>query len=180
MPDSRNPAASSPDPAGALLSIAGLGLLLWAIIEAPARGWASAQVTGAGLASLAVLGIFVAWEARSRHPMLKLSFFRDRRFSIAAAGEFLGIFGLLGALFLQTQVLQFGFGYSPLQAGLRILPVAAVLCVCAPMSPVVARVIGVKLTVAAGLAAIAGGLWQNSGGIHRRRALHGLSCPACC
>jgi len=161
VPDSKNPAASRPDPAGALLSIVGLGLLLWAIIEAPAYGWASAQVTGAGLASLAVLGIFVAWEARSRHPMLKLSFFRDRRFSIAAAGEFLGIFGLMGALFLQTQMLQFGFGYSPLQAGLRILPVAAVLCVCAPMSPAVARVIGVKLTVAAGLMAIAGGLWQN-------------------
>ena len=162
VPDSRNPAASRSDPIGALLSIFGLGLLLWAIIEAPARGWASAQVTGAGLASLTVLGIFIAWEARSRHPMLKLGFFRDRRFSMAAAGEFLGIFGLLGALFLQTQVLQFGFGYSPLQAGLRILPVAAVLCACAPMSPVIARVIGVKLTVAAGLAAIAGGLWQNS------------------
>ena len=162
MPGSKNPAASSPDPAGALLSIAGLGLLLWAIIEAPAHGWASAQVAGAGLASLAVLGIFVAWEARSRHPMLKLGFFCDRRFSIAAAGECLGIFGLLGALFLQTQMLQFDLGYSPLQAGLRILPVAAVLCVSAPLSPVVARVIGIKFTVAAGLAAIAGGLWQNS------------------
>jgi EmrB/QacA subfamily drug resistance transporter len=162
VPDSKNPAASRPDPAGALLSIAGLGLLLWAIIEAPTQGWASAQVTGAGLAGLAVLGIFVAWEARSRHPMLKLGFFRDRRFSIAAAGELLGIFGLMGALFLQTQMLQFGFGYSPLQAGLRILPVAAVLCVIAPLSPAIARVIGIKFTVAAGLAAIAGGLWQNS------------------
>jgi EmrB/QacA subfamily drug resistance transporter len=162
VPDSRNPAAKRIDPVGALLSIAGLGLLLWAIIEAPAQGWTSWQVTGTGLASLAVLGIFVAWEARSRNPMLKLGFFSDRRFSIAAAGECLGVFGLLGALFLQTQILQFDLGYSPLHAGLRVLPVAAVLCVSAQVSPVVARVIGIKFTVAAGLAAIACGLWQNS------------------
>src|ERR1039457_6799832 len=56
VPDSKNPAAERPDPWGAVLSITGLGLLLWAIIEAPARGWASAEVIGAGLASLVVLG----------------------------------------------------------------------------------------------------------------------------
>jgi EmrB/QacA subfamily drug resistance transporter len=162
VPPSKNRAAEPPDPAGALLSIAGLGLLLWAIIEAPVKGWMSAAVAGAGLASLAVLGAFVAWEARSSHPMLKLGFFADRRFSIAAAGECLGIFGLMGALFLQTQVLQFDLGYSPLAAGLRILPVAAVLCATAPLSPVVARVIGIRFTAAAGLAAIAGGLGWSS------------------
>ena len=137
-------------------------MLLWAIIEAPARGWASAEVAGAGLASVVVLGVFVAWEARSSHPMLNLAFFRERRFSVAAAAESLGVFGLLGALFVQTQFLQFDLGLSPLQAGLRILPMAAVLVVSAPLSPALARVIGIKLTVAAGLAAIAGGLWQIS------------------
>ena len=162
VPPSKNPAAEPPDPAGALLSIAGLGLLLWAIIEAPVKGWTSAAVAGPGLASLAVLGAFVAWEARSSHPMLKLGFFADRRFSIAAAAECLGIFGLMGALFLQTQLLQFDLGYSPLAAGLRILPVAAVLCATAPLSPVVARVIGIRFSAAAGLAAIAGGLWRIS------------------
>ena len=162
VPDSKNPAADPPDPAGALLSIAGLGLLLWAIIEAPAKGWTSGWVIGAGLASLAVLAAFVAWEARSRHPMLKLGFFSDRRFSVAAAAEILGVFGLLGALFLLTQFLQFDLGLSPLQAGLRILPMAAVLGVSGPLSPVLARVIGLKFTVAASLAAIAGGLWQIS------------------
>ncbi len=65
-------------------------------------------------------------------------------------------------MFLQTQVLQFDLGYSPLQAGLRILPIAAVLLVSAPLSPLLARFTGVKLTVAAGLAAIAAGLCWNS------------------
>ncbi len=161
VPGSKNPAAGL-DPWGAVLSITGLGLLLWAIIEAPARGWTSAEVIGVGLASLVVLGIFVAWEARSHHPMLNLAFFSDRRFSVAAAAESLGVFGLLGALFVQTQFLQFDLSFSPLQAGLRILPMAAVLGVSAPLSPILARVIGIKLTVAAGLTAIAGGLWQIS------------------
>jgi MFS family permease len=93
VPDSKNPAADSPDPWGAVLSIAGLGPLLWAIIEAPASGWGSGTVVGAELASLAVLGTFVAWEARSRHSMLKLGFFSDRRFSVAAAAEILGSSG---------------------------------------------------------------------------------------
>ncbi len=162
VPDSKNPAADRPDPWGAALSIGGLGLLLWAIIEAPASGWGSWKVIGAGLASLAVLGTFVTWEARSSHPMLKLGFFSDRRFSVAAAAEILGVFGLLGALFVQTQFLQFDLGLSPFQAGLRILPMAAVLAVAAPLSPLLARVIGLKVTVAAALAAIAGGLWQIS------------------
>jgi EmrB/QacA subfamily drug resistance transporter len=160
--DSKNPSAARPDPAGAVLSVAGLGLLLWAIIEAPTQGWVSGEVLGTGFGSLVVLGSFVAWEARSDHPMLNLGFFSDRRFSIAAAAECLGTFGLLGALFLLTQFLQFDLGLSPLEAGVRILPLAAVLIVSAGVSPILAHVVGVKLTVAAGLAAIAGGLWQIS------------------
>jgi EmrB/QacA subfamily drug resistance transporter len=160
VPDSKNPAAERPDPGGAVLSIAGLGLLLWAIIEAPSHGWTSPGVVGAGLVSLATLGAFVGWEAHSTHPMLQLAFFRQRRFSVAAAGECLGVFGLMGALFVQTQFLQFGLGMSPLQAGLRLLPLAAMLIASAALSPVIARAIGVRFTVASGLAAIAGGLWQ--------------------
>ena len=162
LPDSKNPDADRPDPVGAALSIAGLGLLLWAIIEGPTEGWSSVSVVGLGALSVTALAGFIAWEAHTDHPMLDLAFFRDRRFSIAAASESLGIFGLMGVLFLQTQFLQFDLGYTPLQAGLRILPTAAMICLSAPLSPVVARRIGIKLVVAAGLAAIAGGLWQMS------------------
>ena len=162
VPDSKNPASARPDPGGSVLSIAALGLLLWAIIEGPTEGWTSLPVVGAGVAGLMVLGAFVIWEARSPHPMLKLGFFRNPRFSMAAAAEMLGTFGLLGALFVQTQFLQFDLLFSPLQAGLRILPLAAVLVVSATLSPRLARVIGVKLTIGIGLAAIAGGLWQIS------------------
>ena len=176
VPDSKNPSAESPDPVGALFSIAGLGLLLWAIIEAPSVGWGSLEVVLVGMASLAVIAAFIFWEARSRHPMLKLRFFAERRFSVAAAAETLGSFGLLGALFLQTQFLQFDLGYSPLQAGVRILPLAGLLVASAAMSPMVVRAVGVKLTVAAGLAAVAGGLWQISA-VSRLAASYGDVVP---
>jgi EmrB/QacA subfamily drug resistance transporter len=162
VPDSKNPAASRSDATGVLLSIAGLGLLLWAVIEGPTEGWASVDVVCAGALSLIVIAAFVVWESRSRHPMLKLALFRDRRFSTAAGAELLGVFGLLGALFVLTQFLQFDLSFSPLQAGLRILPMAAVLVVCAVFSPLVARNIGAKWTVAGALLAVGGGLWQIS------------------
>jgi len=163
VPDSKNPAAQRPDLTGALLSIAGLGLVLWAIIEAPVYGWSSGLVTGAGVAGLAVLAGFAAWERATSHPMLNLRFFRDRSFSAPIGSLGLAMFGLVGALFVLTQFLQFNLGYSPLQAGLRMLPTAAAMAVIAPLSSIAVRWAGTKLTIAAGLALIGGGLWQVSG-----------------
>ena len=162
VPDSKNPAKPATDPVGAGLSIAGLGLLLWAIIEAPTKGWTSTTVLGAGIGGLAVLSVFVGWEHASTHPMLNLSFFRSPRFSAATSAAGLNMFALFGAMFVLTQFLQFELGYTPLQAGMRILPVAAVLAAAAPGSAVLIRLAGTKVTVALGLTAIAGGLWQLS------------------
>ncbi|GID29886.1 MFS transporter [Paractinoplanes brasiliensis] len=162
VPDSRNPVPRRADPVGAALSIAGLGLLLWAIIEAPTDGWGSGRVLGAGLGGLVVLALFVVWENASSHPMLSLSFFRSRRFSVATSAAGLNTFALFGAMFVLTQFLQFTLGYSALAAGVRILPVASVLAVAAPASAQLVRLIGTKLVVAAGLTAVAGGLWQLS------------------
>ncbi|HTT54866.1 MAG TPA: MFS transporter [Streptosporangiaceae bacterium] len=163
VPDSRNPAALRPDLAGALLSIAGLGLLLWAIIEAPVRGWSSGRVIAAGLAGLTVLTVFVLWERATSHPMLNLSFFRIRAFSAAISSVWLVTFGMYGALFVLTQYLQFSLGYTALQTGIRILPAAGAVALVAPFSPVAVRLVGAKFTVAAGLLIVAAGLWQMSG-----------------
>ena len=72
------------------------------------------------------------------------------------------MFGLAGSLFVLTQFLQFNLGYSALQAGVRMLPIAAAMAVIAPLSAAVVRVAGTKLTTAAGLLLIAAGLWQVS------------------
>jgi len=162
VPDSRNPVVQRPDPGGATLSIVGLALVLWSIIEAPVSGWGAASVLATGAAGLAVLGVFLLWERASSHPMLQLRFFADRRFSAAATGELLGLFGLLGALFVQTQFLQFDLGFSPLAAGVRILPIAAVLGVTAVLSPFVVRIVGARVAATTGLLAIAAGLWQTA------------------
>ena len=105
VPDSKNPKAERTDIIGALLSVAGLGLLLWAIIEAPLKGWSSDLVREVGLSSLVALTGFVLWEIHSRHPILKIKFFANARFSIATIAEVLGLFGLAGGLFMQTQFL---------------------------------------------------------------------------
>ena len=163
VPDSRNPAARRPDLTGALLSVAGLGLLLWSIIEAPVRGWSSGLVITAGLGGLAILGTFALWEKASSHPMLNVRFFQNRAFSSAISSVWVVTFGLYGALFMLTQYLQFSLGYSALQTGIRVLPAAGAVALVAPFSPVLVRLAGSKLTTAAGLLIVAGGLYQISG-----------------
>jgi EmrB/QacA subfamily drug resistance transporter len=158
VPNSRNPASKRTDPIGAVLSIIGMGVLLWGIIEAPNRSWTSPLIIGAIVAALAVLAVFAWWERRSVHPMLQLTFFRSRRFSVAIGAMALVIFALMGALFLITQYLQFSLGYSAFQTGLRIAPIAAVLLVVAPLSTLAVRYVGTKPIVFGGLALIAVGL----------------------
>ena len=180
VPDSRNPAAKAPDLAGAGLSMAGIGVILWSIIEAPTRGWSSPLVIGAGAVGLAVLALFAVWERITDHPMLNLSFFRQRPFSAAIPAVVTLTFGLFGALFVLTQFLQLALGFTALQAGIRLLPVAAAVIVVAPASAVSVRAIGPKFTIAAGLALVAAGLWLISGcrRQHRLRPSGGGYGPA--
>lgn len=168
VPNSHDPAARSPDVLGALLSIAGLGLLLWGIIDAPTRSWTSVPVLAATTGGCAVLALFGWWEHRSRHPMLDLAFFRAPRFSAAMGTLGLTMFALMGGLFILTQYLQFSLGYSPLAAGLRLAPMAAVLLVVAPVSNLIASRIGTKPVVLCGLALIVVGLLALS-----RTTVHG-------
>lgn len=168
VPNSRNPASERPDPIGAGLSILGLTLLLWGIIEAPVRSWTSPLVLGAIAAAALVLTGFVLWERHSTHPMLQLAFFGSRRFSVAMGAMALVFFALLGGLFLLTQYLQFSLGYSALQAGLRVTPIAAVLLVAASFSTMLVRFLGTKLVVFTGVGLIAGGL-----GLVSRVTVHG-------
>ncbi len=162
VPDSRNPHAARPDPGGGILSMLGLGCILWAIIDAPTHGWSSPRVLEVGVSGLLVLAVFGVWESRIDHPMLNLRFFRAPRFSAATSSLSLGVFGLFGALFVQTQFLQFDLHLSAIEAGVRILPIAAVVAVAAPLSTFIVRAIGSKATASIGLLAIAGGLLEIS------------------
>lgn len=157
VPESRDPNATPLDPVGALLSIAALVTLVYGIIEAPQNGWTDVLTLGA-FAAAAVLSIaFIWWERRVEHPMLRMEFFRNPRFSAASAAITLVFFALFGSIFLLTQHLQFVLGYSPLEAGFRVLPVA-VLIVAAPLSARLVESVGTKIVVSVGLLTVAAGL----------------------
>jgi len=173
VPDSKNPHARRPDPLGVVLSVFGMGSLLWAIIEAPNRSWSSPLVVGALCGAAALLTCFVLWERHSDHAMLDLSFFGSRRFSAAIGSMSLVIFSLFGGLFLLTQYLQFSLGYSALQAGLRVGPIALTILFVAPASMFLVRRLGTKLVVFSGMSAIACGF-----GILSRTTLAGTYMDA--
>lgn len=158
VPDSRDPQRRTLDVVGAPAATGGLLLLLWAIIESPVRGWHSAEVLSVGAAGVAVLLGFALWERHTAEPMLVVEAFRDRRFSVAMVSVAMAVFALMGALFVLTQYLQFSLGYSAFAAGIRILPVAGLLAVAAPLSTLLDRWIGTKAVVAVALAVIVGGL----------------------
>jgi EmrB/QacA subfamily drug resistance transporter len=151
VPTSRDPSAPPIDLLGAALSIVGLISLVWAIIEGP-NGWTDPAVLGAFALAAVLLTLFLVWERHTTYPMLDTNFFRNPRFSAASGSLMLTFFAMFGSLFLLTQFLQSVLGYTALEAGVRLLPMAAVQMVVAPLSARVVERIGTKIVVAAGLA----------------------------
>jgi EmrB/QacA subfamily drug resistance transporter len=157
VPRSRDPRAPRLDLPGLALSIAGVTLLVWSLIEAPSHGWISGTTIGGIAGAVALLSVFAWWELRTPAPLLDVHLFRNMRFTAASLAITLGFFALFGFIFLVTQYLQLVKGYSALQAGVRTLPFAITMVVAAVSSPKVVQRIGTKLVVAAGLALMAGG-----------------------
>jgi MFS transporter, DHA2 family, multidrug resistance protein len=157
VPTSRDPSAPPIDVPGALLSIAGLVALVWAIIEGPG-GWTDPEILVALALATLLLGAFVLWERHTRVPMLDMNFFRNPRFSAASGAIMLTFFAMFGSLFLLTQFLQSILGYTPLEAGLRLLPMAGVMMVISPLSAKIVERIGSKIVVATGLSVAGIGL----------------------
>jgi EmrB/QacA subfamily drug resistance transporter len=158
VPESKDPNATPLDPVGAGLSIAALVTLVYGIIEAPDRGWTDGLIIGSFAMAAVLSVVFIRWERRVEHPMLRMEFFRNPRFSAASAAITMVFFALFGSVFLLTQHLQFVLGYTPLQAGFRLLPVAT-LIVAAPTAARLVEWIGTKIVVAAGLLTVATALW---------------------
>src|SRR5262249_40704981 len=118
------------------LALAGAGMLglTWGLVRANTVGWGTAEVALTLAVGAALVAGFVAWERRARSPMLPLELFRYRGFSTANAVSFFMYAGLFGTLFLMAQFLQNALGYSPLQAGIRLLPWTATPMLIAPLA----------------------------------------------
>jgi EmrB/QacA subfamily drug resistance transporter len=155
VPESRDPEPGSFDLLGAALSTAGFSVLIYAIIEAPEQGWLSGMIVGSLAASVVLLATFFWWERRTAEPMLDLGFFRSARFSVGTAAVSVAFFALLGAIFALTQYLQFAHGYSAIEAGAVMSPIALGLMMGAGSSSKAVGRLGTSRVVAAGLAGLA-------------------------
>ncbi len=162
LPSSKNPTPRKLDPLGAVRSILALVVLLWGVIEAPSKGWGNGEVIASFVFGVLLLASFIIWELRCDHPMLNIRFFQNRRFSAANAGITMVFFAMFGAMFLISQYLQTVLGFSALEAGLRMLPMACVMLVVAPMAPRIVERVGTKVVMGSGLSLAAIGLFWAS------------------
>ncbi|OJU83075.1 MAG: MFS transporter [Solirubrobacterales bacterium 70-9] len=159
VPESKAPHPRKFDPLGQVLMILTLGLLVFGIIEAPNHGWGSDLILACFAGALAGGVALVYWEMRHPEPLIDLRFFRSPPFSGAAVISVCCFLSLGGFLFLNTIYLQEVRGYSPLHAGIALLPMAGLMMVSAPLSgrvighrgPRPALVVGSICVLAAGL-----------------------------
>jgi EmrB/QacA subfamily drug resistance transporter len=158
VPKSRDPEEARLDPVGAVLSIIGVSTLVYGLIEAPANGWSSTETLGAFAIAFVVLGMFAAWELRVDEPMLDLRYFRNPAFSTGTTGMVLVFMAMFGVMFLITQYFQQVLGYSPLEAALRLLPMAPVMIIVAPLTPRLSTRYGANRVVSVGLGTVTIGL----------------------
>jgi EmrB/QacA subfamily drug resistance transporter len=134
VPRSRAARPRRLDPVGQILVILSLASLTYAIIEAPGIGWTSAGTLGLFAFSLACFATLVSYELRRREPLLEMRFFRSVPFAGASTIALCAFAAQGGFLFLNTLYLQEVRHLSPLDAGLYMLPMAAMLLVSAPVS----------------------------------------------
>jgi EmrB/QacA subfamily drug resistance transporter len=158
IPKSRDPEHGRLDPIGAVLSIVGIGALVYGLIQAPEIGWGSGETLVAFTVATVALVAFVRWELRLDEPMLDMRFFRKPAFSVGTSGMILIFLSMYGVMFLVTQYFQLILGYSPLGAALRLLPMAPIMIIVAPLTPGLSRRFGANRVVAAGMIGIAIGL----------------------
>lgn len=144
---------------GTILSIVGLFTLVYAIIRAGMDGWTETHVLYAFGTAVVLLAAFFIWELKSSYAMLPLHFFKNMSFTGANVAMTLVFFGLMGSFFFMGQFLQSVQGYTPLQAGVRLLPMACTSFVTAMISARVAGWIGTKYTVGLGILVTAFGFF---------------------
>ncbi|MFI9564402.1 MFS transporter [Streptomyces rishiriensis] len=150
------------DLVGMALAAAGLCAVVWAIVHGEPDGWTSAKVLGTFTAGAALLVAFVAWEARTEAPMLPLSFYRARSFTLTNIVSATMYFGVFGSLFLLAQYLQIVPARTPLEAGVRTLAWTLMPMFVAPAAGLLTDRVGGGRLMALGLFLQGAGLgWIN-------------------
>ncbi|MET8976497.1 MFS transporter [Streptomyces sp. NPDC004539] len=150
------------DLGGMVLAATGLCAVVWGTVHGEPDGWTSGTVLGAFTAGTVLLAAFVAWEARAPQPMLPLSFYRIRAFTLTNVVSAAMYFGVFGSLFLLSQYLQIAPPRTPLEAGVRTLPWTLMPMVVAPVAGLLTDRVGGGRLMALGLFLQGAGLgWIN-------------------
>jgi EmrB/QacA subfamily drug resistance transporter len=143
---------------GVTLVTGGIVAIVWALVRADQAGWASAEIVSCLAGGAVLLLAFAAWEQRVSEPMLPLRLFRSRAFTAGNATTFLMTGAIFAAGFLVTQEFQLGRGYSPVSAGVRLLPFFATPMLISPIAGAVSDRIGRRPVMATGLFLLTAGL----------------------
>ncbi|MFD9598008.1 DHA2 family efflux MFS transporter permease subunit [Kitasatospora sp. NPDC059973] len=146
------------DMSGTLLVSGGLFGIVYGMVRAPSDGWTDSSVLTGLVAGTALLAAFVVHGIRARNPMLPMRLFRSRAFSAINAASLLMFLGMFGSIFLISQYMQGVLGYSPTEAGLRMLPWTGMPMLVSPFAGILSDRFGGRPVVAAGLFLQAAGL----------------------
>jgi EmrB/QacA subfamily drug resistance transporter len=139
------------DLAGVALVTGGVVALVWALVRANQSGWGSAEIVSTLAAGTLLLLLFAAWESRHAEPMIPLRLFRDRAFALGNATAFLMSGAIFAGAYFVTQEFQFARGYSPVSAGLRLLPFFATPMLISPLAGAIASRVGLRPVMTLGL-----------------------------
>jgi EmrB/QacA subfamily drug resistance transporter len=130
------------DPLGVLLLSGSLFTLAWGLIKSQTHGWGAAYTLGFLAAAIVLMAAFVAWELRVKIPLIPMELFRSASLSAGLVLVILGLFGLFGVLFFMTLYLQRIHGYSPIQSGVRLLPLTGMFAFSAPLGGLLTAKLG--------------------------------------
>jgi len=158
VPESRDPRPGRIDIPGVLLSILGLTLLTYGVIQGGENGFGRIQSWGTLVAAVVVLAAFILYERRTPFPSLDVKLFANRQFSASTAMIGLVFFAAMGAMFFTAFYLQLVRGYGPLASGALFVPFAVGQMVFAPRSAAMVKRFGPKAVGTAGLLLVAAGL----------------------
>ncbi|MDA3642756.1 MFS transporter [Saccharopolyspora indica] len=158
VPESRDEAVRRWDALSAAMSVLGLGGLVYALKQIGEHGAVSPPNLVIGVVAVALLIAFVVRQRRIREPLLELSLFADRKFSVATGAILASFAGYIALMFFATQQFQLISGYSPLLAGAALLPMAVANAVGAVFAPKVAAALTDRVAIALALLVFAGSM----------------------
>ena len=156
--EARDPSPGRLDWAGLITFSSALFLLIFGVLRGNGEGWSSPEIVGSLAVGAALLAAFAAIELRSRSPMLDLRLFRVPAFTGASIASFAVAASVFSMLLYVVLYLQNVLGHSPLEAGLRLLPITAMAFVFSPLAARLSERVPLRALIGVGLGVAGAGL----------------------